>query len=148
MNDLEFILNKARQYCSFQERCIFDMTMKLQEWKVSPGKIEKIIESLLKDEYLNEERYARLFAGGKFRQNKWGKNKIIHEMEKKKIPELYIQIGLEEIDEKEYFDALKEMLSKKSRQIPDANPEKRKQKLISFGLQKGYHYGMIIQALP
>ena len=143
----EFILNKARHYCSVQERCIQEVADKLRQWKVARPRAEEIMEQLISEDYLNEERFARLFAGGKFRINHWGKNKIIYELNKKNIPELYIQIGLQEIDEKEYYNQLKDMLVKKKREIRESNALKRKKKLMDFGMQRGFHYALVRQAI-
>lgn len=147
MESLEFILNKARSYCAFQERCLSDVEAKLREWHVKPADADKVIERLMKEDYLDEERYARSFASGKFRINHWGKNKIIHELERKKVPDLIIQIGLQEIDDEEYKATLGELLTRKNREIRETDPYKRKQKLIAFGIQKGYHYGLIREVL-
>lgn len=144
-SDSDYILSKARSYCAYQERCISEVAGKLRKWKVGPKRAESIIEQLTKEDYLNEERFARSFAGGKFRINHWGKSKIIYELEKKQVPDLIIQIGLEEIDEEEYADSLKDLLQRKNRELKEPDPYKRKQKLITFGIQKGYHYGLVKQ---
>lgn len=145
--DDEFILNKARHYCSVQERCIQEVADKLGQWKVSRHRAEEIIEQLIREDYLNEERFACLFAGGKFRINHWGKNKIIHELNRKNIPELYIQIGLQEIDDEEYYSQLKDMLVKKKREIREPHAMKRRKKLIDFGMQRGFHYALVRQVI-
>jgi regulatory protein len=145
--DSDYILGKVRSFCAYQERCIHDVTEKLKEWKVGQKHAEKIIEQLIREDYLNEERFARSFAGGKFRNNHWGKTKIIYELEKRQVPDLIIQIGLEEIDDDEYEETLKELLTRKNREIHETDPLKRTQKLISFGIQKGYHYGLVKQTV-
>jgi regulatory protein len=144
-SDLDYILSKARSYCAFQERCISEVAGKLREWKVGQKRAEEIMEQLIREDYLNEERFARSFAGGKFRINHWGKTKIIYELEKRQVPDLIIQIGLEEIDDEEYTETLKEILQRKNRELREPDPFKRKQKLIAFAVQKGYHYGLIKQ---
>ena len=145
--DSDYILSKVRGFCAYQERCIHDVVEKLREWKVGQKHAEKIIEQLIKEDYLNEERFARSFAGGKFRINHWGKTKIIYELERRQVPDLIIQIGLEEIDDEEYTETLKEILQRKNREINEKDPFKRKQKLIAFGLQRGFHYSLIKQVL-
>ncbi len=146
MSDFEFVLNRARHYCSTQERCVQEVANKLRSWNVGQKNTDKIIESLRKDNYLNEERYAKLFAGGKFRINHWGKNKIIFELTKKQVPELIIQIGLQEISEEEYFNTLLDLLKKKKREIRDTDPFIIKKKLINYAVQKGYHFSIAMQA--
>jgi len=145
--DLEYLLSKIHGFCAYQERCIHDVTEKLNKWKVSQKHIGKIIAQLIKEDYLNEERYARNFAGGKFRINHWGKTKIIHELKRSKVPEPIIQVGLEEIDDNEYMETLKDILQRKNREIREKDPWKKKQKLIAFGAQKGYDYSSIKQVL-
>jgi regulatory protein len=147
LEDSEYILNKARSYCAYQERCISEVVGKLREWKVGQKRAENIIEQLMKDDYLNEERFARSFAGGKFRINHWGKTKIIYELEKRQIPDLIIQIGLEEIDEEEYKDSLRDLLQRKNRELREPDLFKRIQKLTAFGIQRGFHYSLIIETI-
>jgi len=146
-SESDYILSKVRGFCAFQERCISDVADKLREWKVERKRADKIIEQLILEDYLNEERFARSYAGGKFRINHWGKTKIIYELEKRQVPDLIIQIGLEEIDDKEYTETLKELLQRKNRELRETDPFKRKQKLIAYGIQKGYHYGLIKQVV-
>lgn len=143
----EYILNKVRSYCALQERCISEVADKLREWKVERKRADKIIEQLIREDYLNEERFSRSFASGKFRINHWGKTKIIYELEKRQVPDLIIQIGLEEIDEEEYVETLKELIWRKNRELRETDPFKRKQKLIAYGIQKGYHYGLVKQVV-
>ena len=143
----DHILDKIRGFCAYQERCIHDVEEKLKEWKVGQKHAEKIIEQLIKEDYLNEERFARSFASGRFRINHWGKTKIIYELERRQVPDLIIQIGLEEIDDEEYTEALKEILRRKDREIKEKDPYKRKQKLIASAAQKGFHYNLIKQVL-
>ena len=142
-----FILSKAQAYCSYQERCINDMYRKLQEWKVKNEVSEKIINHLVDDDFINEERFVRNFAGSKFRIKKWGKNKIIYELKKRGIPDLIIQIGLEEIEDEEYLHALKELLSKKNFSLKEKDPAKRKFKLARYAISKGYRSSLVWDVL-
>jgi regulatory protein len=131
-----FLLDRARRYCNYQERCIYDVKMKLLEWKASAGAIEKIIRTLEDEDYINEERYAVSFATGKLRNNKWGRAKIFHALMKKHIPELYVQMGLNELDEQEYIETLKSVLA--SKKIDEPDTYKRNNKLVRFAVQRGF----------
>jgi len=131
-----FLLNKARKYCSYQERCIAEIKSRLIQWKASERTIEMIIQNLEKEDYINEERYAISFALGKLRNNKWGKNKIFYAMSQKRIPEIYIQMGLNEIDDEEYINTLKFILS--SKKIDEKDEFKRNNKLVRYAVQKGF----------
>lgn len=139
----QYILSKCQKYCSYQERSIFEVKMKLDEWNAQQKVAEKIIFQLIKDDYLNEERFAKSFSIGKFRHKKWGTNKIIYELKKKQIPDLIIQIGLNEIDQDEYLETLKEILSKKAMEIKEANIFKKKHKLATYAIGKGFRSGLV-----
>lgn len=131
-----YLLNKARKYCSYQERCFADVKTKLNEWNASDKTIEKIIQTLEKEDFINEERYAIAFALGKLRNNKWGRNKIFYAMTRKQIPEIYIQMGLNEIDDEEYIHILKTVL--KSKKTDEKDEFKRNNKLVKYAVQKGF----------
>lgn len=131
-----FLLNKARKFCAYQERSIFDMKSKLISWNVSEKIISEIILLLKKEDFINEERFTFAFATGKLRNNKWGKNKIGHALRQKQIPELTIQIALNSLDEDEYIKTLKAILSSKI--IDDENDFRRNNKLVKYAQQKGF----------
>lgn len=131
-----FLLDKARKFCAYQERCIFDVKQKLLEWRASEKTIEEIIHQLEGEDMINEERFAVSFAVGKLRNNKWGKNKIFYALMQKHIPELYVQMGLSEIDDEEYLGVLKGLL--KSKKINEKDEFRRHQKLVKFVMQKGF----------
>ena len=132
----KFFLEKAQKYCAYQERSIFDVKMKLISWNVNEAIISKIILQLKKEDFINEERFTLAFATGKFRNNRWGRNKISYALHKKQIPDLTIQIALNSIDEEEYIKTLKAVLS--SKKIDDDNEFRRKNKLVKYAQQKGY----------
>ncbi len=147
LNISDHILKKAHHYCAYQERCLKEITQKLREWKVQQKNIDKIIAALIRDDFINEERFARTFASGKFRSLHWGKNKIIHELQQRQVPDLYIQIGLQEIDDIEYHDTLKNLLIRKNKEISGTNPAHRKKKLITYAVGKGYRFEQVIETL-
>lgn len=137
--DSDYMFSRMKQYCAYQERCVNDIQTKLISWSVRHDIIDDVIHRLMEDDYLNEERFAKTFAGGKLRINKWGKNKIFAELSKRKIPELYIQIALQDIPDEEYLGILKEILTKKDNTLDVKDPFKRKQKLLDYAISKGFH---------
>jgi regulatory protein len=139
----QYLLSRCQKYCSYQERSIYEVKMKLIEWQSQPKVADKIINQLVSEDYLNEERFSKSFSIGKFRNKKWGKNKIIYELKKKRIPDLIIQIGLSEINQDEYLQALKELLTKKLAEIKEPNPLKKKYKLATYAVNKGFHSGFV-----
>jgi len=140
-----YLLDKAKKYCSYQERCLADVKRKLNEWKAAEKTVEKIIQTLEKEDYINEERYAIAFALGKLRNNKWGRNKIFYAMTRKQIPEIYIQMGLNEIDEKEYIDILRSVLQAKK--INEKDVFKKNNKLVKYAVQKGFQANLAWKVL-
>ncbi len=141
----EIFLKKARNYCAYQERCINDVIKKLHSWKLNEEAIKEIVFILKKEGFIDEERFARSFAVGKLRNNKWGRNKIFYALNKKQLPELYIQIGLAEIDQDEYINTLKGILSAKKINAP--NEYERQNKLLHYAVQKGFQAELVWKIL-
>lgn len=133
-----WVISKMQQYCAYQERCIFDVRKKLNEFHLQDGMDEQIIRLLKKDSYLDEVRYAHVFASGKIRINHWGKIKIYAALQQKKIPEFYILQGLNEVDEEEYLSVLKKVIEAKNKSIKTDSLQLRKKKLATFAAQRGF----------
>lgn len=131
-----FLLEKARKYCAYQERSIFDVKSKLYSWNISEKIISEIILRLKKEDFINEDRFALAFATGKMRNNKWGRNKISYALLQKQVPDLTIQIALNSLDEQEYLQTLKSVLV--SKKIDDENEFRRNTKLVKYAQQKGF----------
>ncbi len=129
---------RATRYCAFQERSQQEVRNKLYEYGLHRNDVEELITKLITEGFLNEERFARAFAGGKFRMKKWGRNKITHALEGHKVTPRCIQNGLSEIDERDYLKTLKELLRKKLSQIEEANPFKKRDKVARYVIGKGY----------
>ena len=103
---------------------------------VSEEVSKKILQTLIKEGFVNEERYASVFATGKLRQNKWGKNKIIYALRQKQVPDIYIQIAVDSLDEEEYLAVLKTVIS--SKQTTKSQAYKDQAKLVTYAQQKGF----------
>jgi len=145
--DSGMVLQKIRYFCSYQERCIRDTEEKLKDWAVQKKLIPSIIGQLQKENYINEERFAKVYAGGKFRVNKWGRQKIGFELKLKGIPEGMIQKGLEEIDEEDYRRVLRDLIRKKRKEIKPEKDLNIREKIITFAQGKGYETELILTAL-
>jgi regulatory protein len=138
------IIQKIRHYCTYQERYIREVQDKLKSWAVQKQQIPVIINQLQKEGFLNEERFAKAFAGGKFRLNKWGRQKIEFELKLRGLPELLIEEGLFEIDEEEYREVLKELISRKYQEIKHEKTVNIREKIINFAYMKGYEMSLIL----
>ena len=129
---------KIRRYCAFQERSHQEVRNKLYEYGVYRSDIDEMLTDLITEGYLNEERFSKAFAGGKFRMKKWGRIKISHALESKGISPNCIRIGLKEIDETSYVNTLRELLEEKSRQIDKESIFVLRDRISKYAIQKGY----------
>ena len=110
---LSLYLEKAQRYCSLGEQCVHSVSKKMREWGVETNEAEYIIGELIVGGYLNEERYAKAFARGKFKMLKWGRKKIVYHLKMNNISPANIKIALQEIDEDMYDEVLGTLLLNK-----------------------------------
>lgn len=129
---------KISSYCAYQERSHKEVRNKLYEFGLHRGDVDEILTRLITDGFLNEQRFAKAFAGGKFRTKKWGRNKIVHELEAHGVAPKCIQLGLKEIDATEYRKTLLKLIGKKLTETKEENPFKRKNLIARFVIGKGY----------
>ena len=141
------IKRKLEQYCVYQDRCHKEVEQKMREYNLIPEAKEMILLSLLKDNFLNEERFAKSFARGKFRIKHWGKQRIVQELKQRDISAYNIKSALKEIDEKEYLKTIFEITERRNDTIKEPNNYKRKKKLIDFLLRKGYETDLIFRVV-
>ena len=136
-----------RQYCAYQERSHYEVQQKLYELGIRRQDQDEIISTLIEEDYLNEERFAKAFAGGKFRMKDWGRKKIYYALKEKKVSEYSIKKAIKEIDEEEYLKNLKELAQEKYEFLKDEQYPVRKKKTIDYMLQKGYEFDLVTRAL-
>ncbi len=136
---------KMERYCAYQERCHRDVTRKLVGMHMIPEAIASIVGNLIQNDFLNEERFSRAFARGKFHQKKWGKTRIIRELELREISAYNIRAALEELGEEAYEDTLHELAVKRLGQIKEKDPLKRKRKLADYLLYRGWETDKVYQ---
>lgn len=140
---LKEVLQKAANYCVYQERTQREVRQRLKDWDLRGDEAEEIIAELITQGFLNEERYAKTFAGGKFRVKEWGKQKIAYELKLKGLSARNIQTGLDEIDDHDYHDTLRQLLKKKASTLRKDTPQVRKQKLARYAIGKGYEADLV-----
>jgi regulatory protein len=129
---------KALHYCAYQERSHQEVRHKLYGLGLHSNEVDELIAYLITEGFLNEERFAKVFAGGKFRLKKWGRIKITNALESKGLSRNCIRIGLKEIDESEYETTLRNLLELKLDTLPDENVFALRDKLSKYAIQKGY----------
>jgi len=150
MNENSFygaILSKAMALCSKREYCSDDIRSKLRSWGAGEADSEKIISTLISENFLNETRYASAFVRDKFNYNKWGKVKIAAHLRAKQISPGIITSALNLIDNELYMRTMKEIITSHRRHVKAKNKFDLKGKLLRFGLSKGFESNMLYDIL-
>ena len=106
-------LQKAKQYCAYQERCHSEVKEKLYSFGLHKKEVDELLSNLIGENYLNEERFAIQFAGGKFRIKQWGRVKIKYALKQKQVSEYCIKKALASIPENDYRKALRKVFEQK-----------------------------------
>ena len=140
-------LSKLEQFCAYRERCPQEVYQKLNALGVDANTAEQIFQVLEGDGYVNEERFAEAYAGGKFRINHWGRVRIRLELQRRKIAPVYIQQALAAIDPAEYEAVLVEQIRKKKRQYKADPKHKRRNKLAAAMIRAGFEPDLVFQNL-
>ena len=144
----EQAIQKIKYYCSYQERCHKEVKEKLYGFKLQKNDVETIIAQLIEENYLNEVRFAQLFAGGKFRIKQWGRGRIRHELKQKQISEYCINKGLKEINEEVYNKTLQKLAAAKWKTMKkENNLFVRRSKTINLLLQRGFEHALAHEAV-
>ena len=129
---------KIYKYCAYQERTHAEVRNKLYEYGLGSDEVDQLIAQLIGEGYLNEERFAKTFAGGKFRIKGWGRIKIIHELEAKGLTGNCIALGLKEINETDYVETLQALLQKKATTVQADDDFVRRDRIARYAVQKGF----------
>lgn len=140
-------LAKAESYCAYQERSQQEVRNKLYDWGLWPNEVEEVISELIENNFLNEERFARAYVSGKFNIKRWGKIKIKQGLQLKKITDKMIAIALNTIDYDDYLQTILDTAEKKLPTIKEKEAYKRKYKLVSYLLGKGFENDLILEVL-
>ena len=141
------IKRKLENYCVYQDRCHKEVEQKMREYNLITEAKEMIFLSLMKDNFLNEERFAKSFARGKFRIKSWGKQRIVRELKFKDISAYNIKTALKEIDEEEYLSTIYRITENRNEVINETDIYKRKKKLIGFLMRKGFEADLIYKTV-
>lgn len=142
----EFFL-KASYYCSLSEHCIKKVREKLVRWETPKEFIDPIIEKLLEQDYINEERFSRAFVKDKFRFNHWGRIKIQTHLRALEISSENIAKAMDEIDDDKYAEILDEIVEKKRKTIKKGTDYEIRAKLLRHALSRGFEYEIIASKL-
>jgi regulatory protein len=144
---MEDFFLKASYYCSLSEHCIQKVREKLVQWEAPKELIQPIIDKLVEEDYINEERFARAFVKDKFRFNHWGRIKITTHLRVLSISSDIIAKAIGEIDEDEYAEILDETVEKKRKTIKKGTDYEIRAKLLRHALSRGFEYELIASKL-
>lgn len=129
---------KILRYCAYQERCHSEVRDKLFELGMDEDDAGELITFLISEGFLNEERFARTFARGKFRLKKWGRIRIKHELESRNVSKNCIRYGLSEIEDEEYAQTLEQILLSKAESLQEENVFVLRDKVSKYAIYKGF----------
>lgn len=133
--------------CAQAEHCEQEMRDKMRRWELDETVQNRIVDRLIKERYVDDERYARAFVNDKIRYNKWGRRKVQQALWKKRIDADIQQRVLDEIEEKEYLDILRPLLKQKRKSIKAENDYELNRKLVRFALSRGFDFSIIRQCM-
>ncbi|MGK7397083.1 MAG: regulatory protein RecX [Candidatus Cyclobacteriaceae bacterium M3_2C_046] len=134
---------KAANYCTYQERTQGQVRQKLYQWGLKTDMVEHIITDLITENFINEERYAISYAGGKFRMKKWGRLKIEKALQQQQLSPYCIHKALEQIDAEAYNETLTELMHHKNNKIREPDIFIKRQKVATFLIGKGYEPDLV-----
>jgi len=145
----EQAFQKLKHYCAYQERSHDEVKQKLYGFGLHRQEVEETLSTLIEENYLNEERFAIAFAGGRFRSKQWGRVKIEYELKQKKVSPYCIRKALNEIDDEAYLKTLQQLARKKwnSLKAPGATDYVKSSKTTTYLLQRGFERQLIAQAI-
>ena len=144
---LEEAKRSLERYCVYQERCHKELEKKLREMRMIPEACDLILLHLMEHDFLNEERFARSFARGKFRIKQWGRRRIEIELKQRDISTYNIKAALSEISAEEYETVFAEVSRKKFQSVNEPNVLKKRKKVADYLLRKGFESNKVYEVL-
>lgn len=143
----EQALQKLKHYCAYQERSHNDVKEKLYKLGVWKKEHDEIIAALIEENYLNEERFAIAYAGGKFRINNWGRVKIKYALKQKQVSEYCIKKAMKQISEEDYMKLLNKLAKEKYAALKAEQYLIRKKKTMDYLITKGFETNLVVATL-
>lgn len=141
-------LEKAMRYCSYQERCVQDLENRFKAWNVKKSDWDKLLDYLIKEDFLNEERYVEAYIRGKFLIKKWGRKKIQMGLNQKRLSDKIVLAAMEqEIEEEKYMQTINDLLAKKKAMLDEEDKLILRDKLYRFMLSRGFESELVVKAL-
>lgn len=143
---LEEARGRMEQFCAYQERCHQEVVARLKSMRMIPEAIDTIVVHLIEMGFLNEERFARVFAMGKLHQKGWGKSRIRRELKQRGITEYLIRKAVEEIEPEEYLLVFNTLAKKRWQQLAgESDPQKKLRKFADYLQYRGWTFDQILE---
>lgn len=133
--------------CAQAEHCEYEMQENMRRWEIADDAQARVMQRLITERYVDDERFARAFANDKVKYNKWGRRKVEQAMWLKHIAEDIRQRVLDSIDDEEYIAILRPLLQQKRRSVKAHNDYELRQKLIKFAIGRGFTMDIIKQCI-
>ena len=144
---LNEVKKKLENFCSYQERCHKEVEEKLREYGMIQSASQEIIAQLIQEDYLNETRFAKNFARGKFRIKNWGRNRISRELKSRNITDYNIKMGMQEFTDIEYEETFYNLIEKRKKSVEHLPIDQQKKKIFSYLSYRGWEHEKIYDAL-
>jgi regulatory protein len=138
---------RAMDICGKAEKCGYDMELKCRDWQLSTEEATKLVSYLLREKFIDPQRYANSFVNDKFRFNKWGKIKLSYALRQKKIEEEFIRRALSQIPENTYQQVLSGLLSSRAKSVKEKDPYTRRGKLMAFAQSRGFEADLSLKII-
>jgi len=143
----DLVLDKMAKYCAYQERCVKDVKDKLKTFDIPEKAKEEILDYLIDNRFVDNERFVRSFVRGKVNQSGWGLNKIRFHLMQKGIAKELIDEALRQTDEEVYRQKLIAILKTKAKTVKAASDYEKKRKLAAYAMQKGFEGNLVWEVL-
>ena len=141
------VLDKMAKFCAYQERCVKDVIDKLKTFEIAEKDQTEILNYLIDNRFVDDERFARSFVRSKINQSGWGVNKIRFHLMQKGIDKDVIDEAMQSLDEEAYRQRLRDILTSKAKTVKAANDFEKKRKLAAYAIQKGFEAGLVWETI-
>ena len=141
------VLDKMAKYCAYQERCVKEVKDKLKTYDIAQEERDKILDYLIDNRFVNDERFVECFVRSKINQNDWGANKIRYHLIQKGIDKELIDVALEQTKDDSYRQRLIDILTTKAKTVKAASDFEKKRKLAAYAIQKGFEGNLVWEVL-
>ena len=140
-------LLKLSALCARAEHSSGEMLEKMRRWQLSEDARERVLDRLIDEKFVDDERFARLFVREKIRFDRWGRRKIEQALYQKGVASDISRRVLDEVDDEAYVAELKKLIAAKRRSVQAESDYEMRAKLTKYALGRGFDYNVIRQCI-